>query len=659
MISIAPANRSSLADVLTGCTQALDLEIEEAKRRPAVYDLRDGALTERQGGSYVYAFRLPFDPGAPDEVKLIVNDRTLEATYVGYDEKEEALSIMISEDFGFTIPAATLLASNWELLIKLRDQINRLPASASYRNLDFVHRLAGLTSPNPSAFPLPTVIPEAAINGLNAGQIAALDLIATNDITFVWGPPGTGKTQTMAALTLAALSAHKRLLMVAHANVAVDNLLARVVDQFESDPNFFSEGKMLRYGKTIAPAVRARFGDFYGADKVLARRDNHLQQLALAGSISALDCRRAQDLLETNLVHDSAIVVTTLTQTYLQPDLFLSNFDWVVIDEGSAANLPQAIWAASLAKEKLIISGDFRQLPPVVQSRAAESWLSLDPFESSGTRAAVDDLTNPKETLAVLSEQYRMAPDICAIVNSVSYAAHPLITAQSVLDRTDDQFPFGSSALFYVDTSDLDATRPRASAQNRSNLLHQDLIRGLAYRLRIDGYLGSLEEQLHSLGVISPYRSQARDLRKILNKDSRFGGVGWKGMASVDTAHRFQGSEVDVVILDLTDGPGGEYPHRGFLGARLPNEVGARLTNVAVSRARRHLILIGGLSYLARTLPADATTNIIARLVRELGTAIPPQDLMSAASDSALAFPSSTRPVFPPSIRRPKNFSRR
>jgi superfamily I DNA and/or RNA helicase len=173
-------------------------------------------------------------------------------------------------------------------------------------------------------------------------------------------------------------------------------------------------------------------------------------------------------------------------------------------------------------------------------------------------------------------------------------------------------------------------------------------------RLRQSGWLGSFEEQAHSLGVVSPYRSQARDLRKILNKDSRFGGVGWKGMASVDTAHRFQGSEVDALILDLTDGPGGEYPHRGFLGAREPNEVGARLTNVAVSRARRHLILIGGLDYLGRTLPADATTNVLARLIRKNGTAIDPQDLLAAASESTLAASSPPAP-----LRRPQNFSRR
>ena len=480
-------------------------------------------------------------------------------------------------------------------------------------------------------------MPPGALAGLNAGQVAALDLVGNNDITFVWGPPGTGKTQTMAAIAHAAYAASKRLLMVAHANVAVDNLLARVVDQFQGDPDFFAQGKLLRYGKTIAPPIKARFGNFYEATQVLGRRDNHLQQLHLAGSLSALELRRAQGLLETNLVADSAIVVTTLTQTYIKADLFLSNYDWLVIDEGSVANLPQSLWIASLAREKLIISGDFRQLPPVVQSREAEKWLALDPFESSGIRSAVDDLTQPKETLAVLSEQYRMAPDICTVVNAVSYAAHPLITAQSVLDRADDHFPFGEGALFYIDTSSLVAQRPRNSAQNRSNLLHQDLIRGLAFRLRQSGYLGSFEEQLRSLGVISPYRSQARDLRKILNKDARFGGVGWKGMASVDTAHRFQGSEVDVVILDLTDGPGGEYPHRGFLGARQPNEVGARLTNVAISRARRHLILIGGLDYLRANLPLDATTNVIARLVQRLGIALDAQDLLSAAAESSLA----------------------
>ena len=320
-MSTNPADRSSLADVVNGCTEALNFEIEEAKRRPAIYDLRDGILVERLSGACTYSFRLPFDPGAPDEVKLIVDERTLDATYAGYDEKEEAVRILLGEDLGNSISAAKLLASNWELLVKLRDQLNRLPSSLAYRNLNFVHRIAGLESPLLPAFP--TTIPAQAKAGLNLGQAAALDLVAANDLTFVWGPPGTGKTQTMAALARAAIASSKRLLMVAHANVAVDNLLARVVDLFQDDASFFAEGKLLRYGKVIAPPIRARFDDFYGADKVMVRRDNHLQQLHLAGKLSSLELRRAQDALEDNLVKDSAIVITTLTQTYLKPDLFL------------------------------------------------------------------------------------------------------------------------------------------------------------------------------------------------------------------------------------------------------------------------------------------------------------------------------------------------
>src|ERR1700694_1525114 len=121
-MSVSPSDRTNLLEVVAGCSEALDFEIEEAKRRPAIYDLRDGVLVDRSSGAYTYAFRLPFDPGAPDEVKLIVDDRPLEATYVGYDEKEETVKILISEDFGSRLDAAKLLASNWELLVKLRDQ---------------------------------------------------------------------------------------------------------------------------------------------------------------------------------------------------------------------------------------------------------------------------------------------------------------------------------------------------------------------------------------------------------------------------------------------------------------------------------------------------------------------------------------------------------
>jgi superfamily I DNA and/or RNA helicase len=86
------------------------------------------------------------------------------------------------------------------------------------------------------------------------------------------------------------------------------------------------------------------------------------------------------------VVAEARIVGATVTKTYLSPQKF-KNFDVVIIDEASMVMLPAVYYASGLAKEKVIISGDPRQLSPIVptEQAAIKEVLGQDVFHSAFT----------------------------------------------------------------------------------------------------------------------------------------------------------------------------------------------------------------------------------------------------------------------------------
>jgi hypothetical protein len=101
-----------------------------------------------------------------------------------------------------------------------------------------------------------------------------------------------------------------------------------------------------------------------------------------------------------------------------------------------------------------------------------------------------------------------------------------------------------------------------------------------------------------SLGVITPYRAQANLIKDLLIECSLGESV------TVGTVHKYQGGERDTIILDLTE----SEPHSlgSFLSATSFADTGARLLNVALSRAKRHLIVLGNIEFLRQRLPSGA-----------------------------------------------------
>lgn len=329
--------------------------------------------------------------------------------------------------------------------------------------------------------------------------------------------------------------------------------------------------------------------------------------------LNAID--RELSAIEQEVLANCRILATTVYRTYLNKSVW-RQFDVVVIDEASMLMPPLVYYAAGLATQSVTVAGDFRQLPPIVMSDEplVGEWLKRDVFEKAGIPGRLRQ-GEPTPHLVALRTQYRMREPICELINRLFYEDHPLRSDPSVsLGGTG--VPFGTSPLLYVDTSPFHPwTALRVGTYSRYNMFHALLARNIVVHLAETGFLPQAGEVNNAVGVVAPYASQARLIQALLEDR-----LGTRAAGVAATVHRFQGNEKDLIVLDLTDSLGAQLGR--FLQAARIEEDGARLLNVAASRARHHVVLIGNFEFLRARAPKDAIVRRLLDGFEEHGVAL-------------------------------------
>jgi len=224
-----------------------------------------------------------------------------------------------------------------------------------------------------------------------------------------------------------------------------------------------------------------------------------------------------------------------------------------------------------------------------------------------------------------------MQGDICDMVNSFFYDNH-LTSSPAVRVQASKTRPYASSSgLLFVDTS---AWGPWAAFRlgtfSRYNVLHALLIRNIVARLHRDGFLGNADEVNDRLGVVSPYAAQCRLLAQLIGES-----LGVRGSIYAATVHRFQGNERDAMVFDLTDSVGCRVGK--FVRARDIEEDGARLLNVAISRARICTLLVANFDYLRSKLSRDSYVSRFLDHFTEHGEPLDVSDCFPFEPDAILA----------------------
>jgi hypothetical protein len=257
-----------------------------------------------------------------------------------------------------------------------------------------------------------------------------------------------------------------------------------------------------------------------------------------------------------------------------------------------------ALWAVSaLADANVVVVGDFKQLAPIKHSthELAEKWLGRDIFDASGVRRD-SDAGAPPAHLVQLNVQYRMQPRISAIPDAHFYGGELRdgegVDDDSALDGWYDRTWEHDAPVVLVDTAPMNAWVTSVSTAGRAsrlNFLSATVSVDLAERLLLpERPVLALGERPRIL-IAAPYRPQTK-LTTLLARDQ-----GLEREVVPGTAHTFQGNEAPVVIFDTVL----DEPHfRAGLFVPDYNDGNGRLLNVALTRARRRLIVVGDFTWL-------------------------------------------------------------
>lgn len=427
------------------------------------------------------------------------------------------------------------------------------------------------------------------------GQETAVRMSLEQPITFVWGPPGTGKTQTLAKIAWAHIDKGERVLMLSYSNVSVDGAILRVT----SLKNDVFPGQLVRYGfpkdKRISehpylssynlainnyPDLLKRRTQLQAEKKRLEKNDPKLIQVEKELN----EIRRELRAAESQCVRNAKFVATTVSKAIVDKEIRNGAFDVVIFDEASMATIPQIAYAAKLARKNFVCMGDFRQLPPIVQS-SKESPLNADIFQYCGITQAVDQGSNHK-WLCLLDTQYRMHPEIAdfagrSIYNGLLKSADGMTEKR---EKTVMAEPFAGHAMEFVDLSGTMSTCIKSSDDSHANVLSAFVTFSLALKAA----------QTQEVGIITPYHAQSRLLHAMVRDVNELEAL--PHTIKCATVHQFQGSEEDVIVYDAVDCY--RLPFPGALIASTAGRYADRLFNVAMTRSKGKFICVANGSFM-------------------------------------------------------------
>ncbi|HYW20995.1 MAG TPA: AAA domain-containing protein [Nodularia sp. (in: cyanobacteria)] len=268
------------------------------------------------------------------------------------------------------------------------------------------------------------------------------------------------------------------------------------------------------------------------------------------------------------------------------------NFDWVIVDEAGRSTAPETFVPMSKGK-KIILVGDHRQLPPIIDRELQERALNEKEIQKKVLEISLFEYLYenlPNTNKITLNHQYRMHPDIGNLVSHLFY--EDKVSSQRVNpDEKKHQLKQFDKTVYWISTSDvpMEESQERKNHKSRSNPYEAKVIKAVLLKIQQDCEDNNLFKEV---GVIAAYRSQIGILESsIAPNDQQL----WKKLhISIHTVDAFQGGECDIIIYDLVrNNPKREL---GFTSDD-------RRLNVALSRTRQLLIIVGNdnMAYQGRT----------------------------------------------------------
>ncbi len=437
---------------------------------------------------------------------------------------------------------------------------------------------------------------------LNSTQEEAVnEVLRTKDVMVVHGPPGTGKTTTLVEAIYETLMRESQVLVCAQSNMAVDWISEKLVDRGVNvlrigNPSRVND-KMLSFTYERRFEAHPDYPDLWQLRKTIReiRNRRHRGDDSFHQKIERLKSRAAEIEIRINaeLFGEARVIASTLVGSANRL-LHGMRFTSLFIDEAAQA-LEAACWIPMRRVSRVILAGDHCQLPPTIKSLAAMHG-GLD--KTLMQRIA----ENHPEVVTLLRVQYRMNEQIMRFSSDWFYGGKvesaPSVRHRGILDY--------DNPIVWIDSKD---TLPSPADENTepetvSSRYHEEFIGesfGRINKPEAELTLATLQELFDKIGrarileeridvgIISPYRAQVQYLRQLIRRREYY--KPYRSLISVNTVDGFQGQERDIIIISLVRS--NEQGQIGFLRD-------LRRMNVAITRARMKLIIIGDVETLTK-----------------------------------------------------------
>lgn len=413
------------------------------------------------------------------------------------------------------------------------------------------------------------------------------------DLFLIIGPPGTGKTSygLVNLLKEELLEEGTNVLLLSYTNRAVDEICSKLIEMKAEDPSF----DFIRIGSDLSCAPDYR---------------PHLLSTRCAKAETANEVYKG--------ILSCRVFCGTTSALNGNLSLFsLKHFNLAIIDESSQILEPHLIGILSAAHngteaiDKFVLIGDHKQLPAVVQQAPEESVITepeLNKINLKDCRLSLferllmqfkTDNGYDKRFVYMLTKQGRMHKDIAEFPNLAFYGnkldivplEHQLLPTKMQNSKNAIINMLTSRRIVFIASE-----TPRLSPSIKTNIIEAEMI--AATVCQIYELTKTEFSQDKTIGVIVPYRNQISTVRNAIDKL----GIPVLHDITIDTVERYQGSQRDYIIYGFTI----HQAHQlNFLTNNVFEEDGMiidRKLNVAMTRARLNLVMIGNPTLLSKNI---------------------------------------------------------
>ena len=590
--------------------KALNKEIEEQNDPNNMESFNGNELTlvRSKGKTYIYQVRLTMNEGQEPNIHesipfiLKVYDKKITCEAVDFDFISGVLSFTSNRYVNPASYCKVLLDSTFILdglkqrLVDLKEKgVNEdLPfAKFFFEETDIINKVPHK--------PIPLKYYERLDRSQKKAFLAAID----NDFTLIWGPPGTGKSFTLASIlyTLYKLG-EDRTAVCCLSNVAVDQLLCKLLDIIDNKGLNIEPGNIYRAGRSMDSRVIATDYLFpkdeltlklrnkikQNQEEILKLKERKLEKSEASIVLKAENKELREDLKEHTefLVKSSRLVFSTISNFILSTNLYESKFDNLIVDEASMMAMPSLLTLGHNITKRLILVGDFQQLSPI--SMVKDDLLVDSVFEMSDVN--IRNTNHP--ALNQLLSQRRSNEKIVDLINKTFYQGKLIPEAKHNEDIINAK-PFPGKVIALKKVTD-GAVRYTKGGTRQNKIFAESV-------MSILDELSKNKNADFTIGVITPYKGQVSLLRAL--KYERKYDDAFDSRIKIGTIHTFQGSECDIIIFDMVDCfklENSNTPNK--IGRLYHGNEGERLLNVAVSRARHKLIVVCDPEYI-KNIPGN------------------------------------------------------